>query len=294
MKRIYCDGIFDLFHLGQLKYLQKIHDYFSGEKINLIVGIISDDVSTVYKRKPILNETQRLKIIKSCLYTTTCFITNMLTITEEFMNEYQIDYVIYALDNSNRKKQSVFFDVPRKMNKFIELDYNVGISTTQIIEQYHNNKPNITINQIKRSRPLNILKNIQKRIGLNSHSNILEIGIEDDLLSKYVGASNYICLDTNIFNTTKILNTSPYIALNLSPVYKIFSTFCFNYIIINNPWTMDIYKILDNIENTSKNGIYICNIMDDSEHMNEQMFINRGYTVVKSGFIGFDAYINFE
>ena len=57
---------------------------------------------------------------------------------------------------------------------------------------------------------------------------------------------------------------------------------------------MYIYKILDNIENTSKNGIYICNIMDDSEHMNEQMFINRGYTVVKSGFIGFDAYINFE
>ncbi len=209
------------------------------------------------------------------------------------MEEYQIDYVIHALD-SDKEKPSIFFDIPREMNKFIELDYNVGISTTQIIEQYHNNKLNITMNQIKHTRPMNILKNMQKRIGLDSHSNILEIGIEDDLLSKYVGASNYICLDTNIFNTTKTVNTSPYIALNLSPVYKIFSTFCFDYIIINNPWIMNIYKILDNIENTSKNGIYICNIMDDSSHINEQMFIKRGYAVVKNEYIGFDAYINFE
>ena len=293
MKRIYCDGIFDLFHLGHLKHLQQIHDHFREEPIHLIVGIISDNVATGYKRKPVLNEKQRLKIISSCVYTSSCFITDVLIITEDFMNDHRIDYVIHALTDADKQKQSIFFEIPRKMNKFIELAYNVGISTTQIIEQYHQSNQ-LTMEKIKPSRKTCILERIQQRIGLTSNSNILEIGGEDDLLSNYVGASNYICLDTNIFNTTKIVNTTPYIALNLSPLYRIFHPFCFDYIIINNPWLMNIYDILDNIENISKKGLYICNIMvDDSTCINKQMFITRGYTVINNNYIGFDAYISF-
>lgn len=291
MKRIYCDGIFDLFHLGHLKHLQQIHEYFREEPIHLIVGIISDNVATGYKRKPILNEKQRLKIISSCIYTSSCFITDVLIITEDFMNAHRIDYVIHALTDADKQKQSIFFEIPRKMNKFIELEYNVGISTTQIIDQYHKSNQ-LTIEKITPTRKSYILERIQQRIGLTSNSNILEIGGEDDLLSNYVGASNYICLDTNIFNTTKIVNTTPYIALNLSPLYRIFHPFCFDCIIINNPWLMNIYDVLDNIENISKKGIYICNIMDESDNLNQRMFIERGYIVIKNNYIGFDAYKN--
>jgi cytidyltransferase-like protein len=46
--RIYCDGIFDLFHKGHLEHFKKIHQYFK-VPIHLIVGIISDKVAINYK-----------------------------------------------------------------------------------------------------------------------------------------------------------------------------------------------------------------------------------------------------
>ena len=55
MKRIYCDGIFDLFHMGHLKHFEKIVNLFD-ESIVLIVGVISDNVATNYKRKPIVSQ----------------------------------------------------------------------------------------------------------------------------------------------------------------------------------------------------------------------------------------------
>ena len=60
--RIYCDGIFDLFHKGHLEHFKKIHQYFE-VPIHLIVGIISDKIAINYKRKPVFNENKRLKII---------------------------------------------------------------------------------------------------------------------------------------------------------------------------------------------------------------------------------------
>ena len=108
MKRIYCDGIFDLFHMGHLKHLQQIHNYFN-EPIHLIVGVISDDVASDYKRKPVISESDRLRIINACIYTSSCFITNVLIITERFMNTHCIDYVVHALTEKDKEIQSSFF-----------------------------------------------------------------------------------------------------------------------------------------------------------------------------------------
>ena len=55
MLNIFCDGVFDLFHKGHLKHLQKIKNHFN-EPIQLIVGVINDELSIAYKRKPIFNQ----------------------------------------------------------------------------------------------------------------------------------------------------------------------------------------------------------------------------------------------
>ena len=54
-KRVFIDGVFDLFHRGHLESLRKAKEFFSGP-VELIVGIISDQDATSYKRKPIYNE----------------------------------------------------------------------------------------------------------------------------------------------------------------------------------------------------------------------------------------------
>ena len=49
MKTIFCDGIFDLFHRGHLRHLEKIRQHFD-EPIYLIVGVTNDVNSKKYKK----------------------------------------------------------------------------------------------------------------------------------------------------------------------------------------------------------------------------------------------------
>ena len=57
MKRIYIDGIFDLFHRGHLESLKQAKNI--DKDIYLIVGIIDDETASGYKRKPIINQFDR-------------------------------------------------------------------------------------------------------------------------------------------------------------------------------------------------------------------------------------------
>ena len=101
MKRVYCDGIFDLFHFGHLNHFKKIITLFS-EPIILVVGVISDNIATNYKRKPIVDESSRLKIIKSCVYVNDTFITDELIMTEEFLTKFNIDFVVHGFTPETR------------------------------------------------------------------------------------------------------------------------------------------------------------------------------------------------
>jgi len=293
MIRVYCDGIFDLFHAGHLKHLQQIHDYFS-EPIHLIVGVISDDVATDYKRKPVICESDRLRIIDACVYTSSCFITNMLTITEQFMNAHCIDFVVHALTEKDKQIQSTFFEIPRQLNKFIELDYNTGISTTQIINNHYQPKY-LQVEILPVSRTQSVLDILEHRIGLCNTNTVLEIGCEDELFARYVGNENYMCLDTNIYNVTRFLNASCYLALHFSPSIQLFAPKHFDYVIINTPCLGNISDTLDILEPVSNTCVYICNIIDDNDlKIEKQIFIDRGYTVVDNeciGGIGYDAFI---
>ena len=293
MKRIYCDGIFDLFHAGHLKHLQQIHDYFN-EPIHLIVGVISDNVATDYKRKPVICENDRVRIIDACVYTSSCFITNVLTITEQFMNAHCIDFVVHALTEQDKQTQSTFFEIPRQLNKFIELDYNTGISTTQIINNHHQPKYH-KVETLPVSRTHYVLDILEQRIGLRNTNTILEIGCEDDLFGKYVGNQNYLCLDSNIYNVTRFIYASSYIALHFSSSVKLFAPKHFDYVIINTPGLGIISDTLDILETVSNTCVYICNIIDDPAlKLDKQIFIDRGYTVIEKeciGGAGYDAFL---
>ena len=295
MKRIYCDGIFDLFHAGHLKHLQKIHDHFE-EPIHLIVGVISDDVATDYKRKPVMSEVDRLRVIDMCIYTSSCFLTNMLTITEQFMNTHQIDFVVHALTEKDKQTQSTFFEIPRQLNKFIELDYNTGISTTQIINN-HYQPEYLHVDILPVSRTYYVLDMLEQRIGLHNTNTILEIGCEDDLFGKYVGNKNYICLDSNIYNVTRFIYATSYIALHFSSSIQLFAPDRFDYVIINSPCLGNISDTLDTLEVVSNICVYICNIIDDPNlNIDKQIFIDRGYMVEEKECIGagYDAFILFD
>jgi choline-phosphate cytidylyltransferase len=131
---IYTDGVFDLFHRGHVENLKKCVNLF--DSVYLIVGVLSDEVATGYKRAPIYSEQDRYVIIENVKGVNQVVKNAPLIITEEFMNLYKIDYVVHGFSNqADKHNQTSFFEIPIKLNKFIEIDYYPLVSTTEIIKK---------------------------------------------------------------------------------------------------------------------------------------------------------------
>ena len=138
MKRIYIEGIFDLFHRGHLESLKQAKNI--DKDIYLIVGIIDDETASGYKRKPINNQFDRAEIIKNIKIVDEIIESAPLVITREFIEENNIDLVVHGFANDNDwEKQQDFFKYLIENNKFKKINYYDKISTTDIINNIKRN-----------------------------------------------------------------------------------------------------------------------------------------------------------
>lgn len=320
MLKIYCDGIFDLFHMGHLNHLKKIKEYWK-QPIYLIVGLINDKESTNYKRKPLLNENQRKKILESCIYVDEVIITDMLEITKDFLIEKDIDYVVHAFSNNKDiNKQDKFFKIPKKLNKFIAIEYNHGISTTEIINSNKLNWKNIwekkgteitdnlyILNGWEQTNfdPENLIKNIITILNIKKSDKIIEYGCGSGLLANLLNQYEYYGIDKSLSLVNKHIQLFNNIVLNFDCTETIFKNYYFEYLICNSMLEYlnnmdDLNTTINEFERITKKGIYIgsirykTHIIKKSKHkydgtfthlvIPQQYFINRGYTIIKSDY----------
>jgi choline-phosphate cytidylyltransferase len=140
MKRVYIDGVFDLFHRGHLESLLSAKNSLDDPNNTfLIVGVIGDNACESYKRKPIISEDDRYAIVQNIKCVDLVIENAPLIMTEDFINEYKIDMVVHGFANDqDREKQKEFFKEIRKIGKFKEIGYYNKISTTDIINKLKN------------------------------------------------------------------------------------------------------------------------------------------------------------
>ena len=132
--KIYCDGIYDLFHAGHVTTLKYIKNMYND--VYLVVGLISDNDATSYKRAPIINETNRQIILESCKYVNEIIPNAPLIITKDFINLHKIDLVVHGFaDPSDEKNQGEFFRESKELGKFKIIPYSNIESTTAIIKR---------------------------------------------------------------------------------------------------------------------------------------------------------------
>ena len=278
MINIYCDGVFDLFHKGHLLHLKKIKELFD-EKIFLIVGVIDDQTSIRYKRKPIFNENQRKEILNSCIYIDKVIVTNMLHITKQFIEDNKIDYIVHAFFNKDdENKQADFHKIPIKMNKFIPIEYNKGISTTEIIKSgsWQDIWEKKGDNQYTKLSSLNgweetsfngknFIANFLKISSIKNNEKILEMGCGAGFLAQYLTSYNYTGVDLSRNLVNKHINILNNIVLNFSSVDIIFKDKYFDYSLCNSMLEyLDNFDDLDltiyNLERVTRKGLFIGNI----------------------------------
>tara|TARA_Y100000589_G_C27152767_1_gene629615 strand:- start:315 stop:1310 length:996 start_codon:yes stop_codon:yes gene_type:complete len=314
MKTLYCDGVFDLFHKGHLEHLKKVKNYFKNEETKLVVGIIDDKTCFEYKRKPIFDQDKRKAILDSCKYVDETIITDMLIMTTDFISENRITHVFHAFgDSKDEEKQDLFFKIPKDMGIFIPIEYNKGISTTEIIESNDwaniwekkgaiNTQDAYLLNGWEETefKPEILIKNIEKNMNMNENDRLLEMGCGAGLLSTFFKKYRYFGVDKSCSLVNKHINMFNNIVLNFSSVDVIFKNNYFDYAIVNSMFEYlkdyeEVKKTIDELERVSKKGVFIANIREFTHNkkldkhkfdgvfthltLERSFFIEKGYTI---------------
>eukprot|EP00429_Kryptoperidinium_foliaceum_P007596 CAMPEP_0176006232 /NCGR_PEP_ID=MMETSP0120_2-20121206/2614_1 /TAXON_ID=160619 /ORGANISM="Kryptoperidinium foliaceum, Strain CCMP 1326" /LENGTH=546 /DNA_ID=CAMNT_0017338961 /DNA_START=182 /DNA_END=1822 /DNA_ORIENTATION=- len=140
-RNVYCDGIYDLCHIGHKVLFQNALRFGN----RLFVGVIGDEDANNYKRPPIMSAAERCAEVEACKAVTKvipnapCF-----GITKEFLDEHQIHVVAYGEEYLERypdPKDDPYYRVPREMGIARPLPRTQGLSTSDLIRRIQAARP---------------------------------------------------------------------------------------------------------------------------------------------------------
>tara|TARA_B100001559_G_scaffold311622_1_gene308361 strand:- start:223 stop:660 length:438 start_codon:yes stop_codon:yes gene_type:complete len=136
--KIYVGGTFDCFHRGHVNLLRQaknVADY-------VIVALNSDDFATSYKCQPIMNEIERLDVIRSCKYVDMSFIMEAHNNQKKYIEMIKPNFILHGNDwtgdsliNQLGISQEFLDDNEIKMHY---VPYTIGISTSDIKDRIIN------------------------------------------------------------------------------------------------------------------------------------------------------------
>jgi cytidyltransferase-like protein len=129
--RIYCDGIFDMFHYGHARLFEQVKHMFP--RVTVLVGICSDELTHKFKGQTVMNEKERYESVRQCKYVDELICDAPWTIDIDFLKEHQIDYVAHDEEPYPTPNSSDCFEFVKKLGIFIPTKRAANISTTSII-----------------------------------------------------------------------------------------------------------------------------------------------------------------
>lgn len=139
--RVYCDGIFDLFHLGHMNMLRQAKISLGDpKKVSLLVGVCDDEMTQKYKGKLVMNHKLRCESVEQCKWVDQVVPEAPWVITAEFLEKYKIDFVAHDAvpytDTSGASDDGGdVYALVKRMGKFLETQRTEGISTSDLIVQ---------------------------------------------------------------------------------------------------------------------------------------------------------------
>lgn len=126
---IYVEMVADLFHYGHVEFLRNAKAL--GDK--LVVGVLSDEWTVKYKRKPVLTMQERAKVIEGCRYVDEVILQED-TATPEWLAKNDYIHAIALRDEAD-KARHIATSIGHDKSRERYLPYQDGISTTDIIKR---------------------------------------------------------------------------------------------------------------------------------------------------------------
>jgi cytidyltransferase-like protein len=128
--RLYADMVGDLFHMGHVNLLKAARELGDW----LIVGVLSDETATAYKRRPIMTLAERVAVIRACRYVDEVLPDAPYAVTAAFLDQYDIALVVHGDDVSREAIEEAYGEVAAA-GKLRLIERAGGISTTELIRR---------------------------------------------------------------------------------------------------------------------------------------------------------------
>jgi len=129
MSVVYMDMVADLLHYGHINAIKQAKNMGNILKI----GIHSDKTVEEYKRRPILNMNERIKMLKSLNICDEIIPNAPLILDNDYIKKHKID-IITIPDNRTNNEINEWYSKIENV-KLIKIKYTNQISTTEIIKR---------------------------------------------------------------------------------------------------------------------------------------------------------------
>jgi ethanolamine-phosphate cytidylyltransferase len=130
--RIFMEGAFDLKHFGHMNAFRLGRSLGT----HLVVGVNSDESITQCKAAPLMNDEERLAMVKSCKFVDEVVPNTPYIMSKEYIDyifeTYNVDYIIHGDDPCIVDGRDVY-ETAKQAGKFRTIPRTEGVSTTDIL-----------------------------------------------------------------------------------------------------------------------------------------------------------------
>jgi choline-phosphate cytidylyltransferase len=152
--RIYCDGVFDLFHFGHARSFEQAKKSFPN--VYILVGVMSDIDTMKNKGLFVMNENERAESVSHCKWVDEVIKCPPWVLDQEFLDKYQIDYVAHDVLSYPTGSPNDVHKFVKDKNQFMETQRTQDISTSGLISRIVENSDLYLLRNIKRGVPVKI------------------------------------------------------------------------------------------------------------------------------------------
>ncbi|KAK2490670.1 hypothetical protein MC885_018861 [Smutsia gigantea] len=162
---IYVAGAFDLFHIGHVDFLEKVHGL--AERPYVIAGLHFDQEVNHYKGKnyPIMNLHERTLSVLACRYVSEVVIGAPYAVTAELLDHFKVDLVCHGKTEIVPDKDgSDPYQEPKRRGIFCQTDSGSDLTTDLIVQRIIKNRLEYEArNQKKEAKELAFLEAMRQQ-----------------------------------------------------------------------------------------------------------------------------------
>ncbi|XP_036052928.1 ethanolamine-phosphate cytidylyltransferase isoform X5 [Onychomys torridus] len=162
---IYVAGAFDLFHIGHVDFLEKVHKL--AKRPYVIAGLHFDQEVNRYKGKnyPIMNLHERTLSVLACRYVSEVVIGAPYSVTAELLSHFKVDLVCHGKTEIVPDRDgSDPYQEPKRRGIFRQIDSGSDLTTDLIVQRIIKNRLEYEArNQKKEAKELAFLEAMRQQ-----------------------------------------------------------------------------------------------------------------------------------